>query len=211
MPLTSDNLGNNEYLVTCPWCNVPVRARPVTTGIRHTSQGIFYCIVQCPHEACLPFLIVIDSSKSRDSAIEESYPLPRSKPDQFDQSIPEAIRADYAEACRCWHIQSYKASVVMCRRVMQAVAGDKGALGDKLHQQLDDLKGKGLITTSLHEVATEVRHFGNFGAHPRDDGLDNVTIDDAKSLLDLTYAFLDILYIKPSETERLRQKRTQGP
>src|SRR5256885_14569218 len=65
---------------------------------------------------------------------------------------------------------AFKAVVVMCRRAMQNVAEDKGAAGDNLEKQVDDLATKGFITANLRRAAHEVRHFGNFGAHPRDDG-----------------------------------------
>ena len=64
------------------------------------------------------------------------------------------------------------------------------ATGKELKEEINDLLAKGLITKSLHAAAHEVRFFGNFGAHPRDDGLDNITREEADALLRLTQDFL---------------------
>lgn len=95
----------------------------------------------------------------------------------------------------------------MCRRAMQQIAIDKGASGNRLIDQIDDLHKNGLITKSLHDAAHEIRHFGNFGAHPRDDGLDDISSDDANVILKLTNQFLMDLYVRPFETSQLTSKR----
>ena len=95
----------------------------------------------------------------------------------------------------------------MCRRVMQQIASDKVVTGSRLMDQIDALHSSGLITKSLHEAAHEIRHFGNFGAHPRDDGLDDISGDDADVILKLTNQFLVDLYVRPHETSQLTAKR----
>jgi len=92
---------------------------------------------------------------------------------------------------------------------MQLIAIDKGAIDDRLADQIDSLFSKGLITKSLHDAAHEIKYFGNFGAHPRDDGLDNISNEDAKIVMRLTNEFLTDLYIRPFETDKLTKKRKQ--
>ena len=99
----------------------------------------------------------------------------------------------------------------MCRRAMQSMAEDKGAKGRDLKAEIDDLLAKGLITKSLHDAAHEIRFFGNFGAHPRDDGLDNISREDAEQIISLTWDFLTDLYVRPYETAELTRKRTITP
>lgn len=192
--------------VTCPWCGALVRATALTDGFER-DNGV-YVLVECPGD-CPPFLAI--DYYGRYDPLEDTYPPPQVEASQLHKAIPEAVRDDYAEALRCSHSRAFKATVVLCRRVVQAVAVDKGAQGGKLGEQIESMRQKGLITASLHHAATEVRHFGNFGAHPRDDGLDEVTWDDAQAVIKLTFAFLEDLYIRPQQTARLMQKRTQSP
>jgi hypothetical protein len=80
-----------------------------------------------------------------------------------------------------------------------------------LKGEVDDLLSKGLITKSLHDAAHEIRYFGNFGAHPRDDGLVNINDEDARQLLQLTADFLVDIYIRPHQTAELVKKRKEIP
>jgi hypothetical protein len=55
-----------------------------------------------------------------------------------------------------------------------------------------------------------VRFFGNFGAHPRDDGLDAISDSDAKAVMGIVEQLLTDLYVRPHETQQLTAKR-KGP
>ena len=53
-------------------------------------------------------------------------------------------------------------------------------------------------------VADRIKYFGDYGAHPQDDGIDDVNEDDSRAILDFANDILDITYIKPWELERLK-------
>ncbi len=103
-----------------------------------------------------------------------------------------------------------RAVVAMCRRAMQAIALDKGATGGALHEQIEALFKAGQITKSLRDAAHEIRHFGNFGVHPRDDGLDNITPEEARAVERLTGEFAVDLYVRPHQTAELTRKRQKS-
>jgi hypothetical protein len=86
----------------------------------------------------------------------------------------------------------------MCRRALQAAALDKKCKRDKLEAQLDALVSMGVLNASLAQVAHQVRHFGNYGAHPDADGLGEVTREEATSICDLTWQVLEDLYVNPA-------------
>lgn len=65
---------------------------------------------------------------------------------KLDDSIPEDISADYAEALRCYDVNSYKASVVMCRRAIQSSTLEKGATKNRLFDQINEIHSNGTIT-----------------------------------------------------------------
>jgi hypothetical protein len=91
---------------------------------------------------------------------------------------------------------------------MQVMMIDKGAIKDKLQDQIEEVYKKGLIIEALRNAAHEVRHFGNFGSHPRDDGLDNIQENDAGLVLRITLDFMNNLYVQPAQVEELQRKRT---
>jgi hypothetical protein len=192
----------------CPRCGHLVRGLPETKAVYHIGEGIdsrAFLIVRCPRRLCDLAFVVYDRLNER---VESVYPFARTSAGDFHEAIPQPIRADFAEARRCLFAEAFKAVVVLCRRVMQAVALNRGASGKTLRDQVDALLTSGQITKSLHDAATEIRHFGNFGAHPQNDDLDDVTREDAKAILALTDDFLLDLFVRPHETQTLLAKRS---
>jgi|GEM_PF-2419160 len=110
-------------------------------------------------------------------------------------SVPKNVLDDYVEATSTFNINAFRASSVMARRALQQALEDKGATkGFNLAGQIDELKGKGLLSDTTANLAHGVRQFGNFGAHPNDDLLTQVTSDDARIALDVTKKILKELY-----------------
>jgi len=193
--------------VHCPKCGHLVHAIPQTAPIYRISEHSdteAYLIARCPRDLCDIFFVTYDRLNKR---VRRIFPFPNTKSGDFHSAIPQKIRKDFAEARRCWFTDANRGVVVMCRRAMQQIAIDKGASGNRLIDQIDDLHRSGLITKSLHDAAHEIRHFGNFGAHPRDDGLDAISSEDANVILKLTNQFLMDLYVRPFETAQLTSKR----
>lgn len=191
----------------CPRCGHLVRALVEAGPIYHigsVSDQYAYLICRCPRKLCNLMFVTYDRLNNH---VDEVYPYARVSATDYHEAIPEKVREDLAEVRRCMSTKAFRSVVVMCRRAMQQMALDKGATGDNLVGQIDDLFKQGIITKSLHDAAHEIRFFGNYGAHPRDDGLDNITRDDAHSIRDLTHAFTVDLYIRPFETAGLTKKR----
>ena len=115
--------------------------------------------------------------------------------EDLPSSVPKNVLDDYVEATSTFNINAFRASVVMARRALQQALEDKGATkGSNLAGQIDELKGKGLLSDTNAHLAHGVREFGNFGAHPNDDLLAQVDSDDAKLALDATKKILKELY-----------------
>lgn len=201
-----DNLKNFNLDFNCPECGNVVRALveagPVFKGV--ISDHFAYLICRCPRQFCAVLFVKYDTLNNR---VLKVYPYPNNSASTFDNSIPEKIREDLSEAGRCYSAEAYKGVVVMCRRIMQQIALLNNIKGKDLKSQIDKMLKKGIITKSLHDAAHEIRFFGNFGAHPQKDNLDNVTYDDAKSVYSLINSFLIDLYIRPSEVTKLSIKR----
>jgi hypothetical protein len=101
-------------------------------------------------------------------------------------------------------VEAYKATAAMCRRALQGACIDKGASPKKrLVNQIDEVIQTAKVHASLKEWADAIRLVGNAGAHPGDDGLDNVTAEEAGDLLAFTEQFLGLTYVV---TELVRRR-----
>ncbi len=192
----------------CPRCHRNIGAHPISAPfykISDVSDEIAYVVCQCPMQDCSTIMMV--EYDRLNNQVARVHPRPEISASNYHEAIPRPIREDFAEAVKCQLAHAHKGVVVMCRRAMQNMMLDKGATKDKLEQQIDEIHSKGLITEPLKKAAHEVRHFGNFGSHPRDDGLDNITHDDADSVLAITQNFMNALYVQPAEVEKLERKR----
>lgn len=89
-------------------------------------------------------------------------------------AVPEDVKDDFKEAITCFNAQAYKATVVMCRRAIETLADLKGARGSNLYHKLHDLQGRGLLEFPTYNLATGIRQFGSYGAHPQQDLLKDV-------------------------------------
>lgn len=212
-------LKNINLSYFCRRCKQQVRGIPITDPVYHISEFSDdpWLICRCPTRLCVLSFVVYNKLNDR---IYEVYPLPNFSANDYHEAIPEKVREDLAESDRCLNAQAYKAVVVMCRRAIQNIVLDKisdGSISDasvknkKLYEQIDALFTSGLITKDLKETAHEIRHFGNFGAHPSDDVLDNTTREDAKMIDKLSFDLVQAIYIIPYQTAQLRAKRTQKP
>src|SRR5690242_1032487 len=161
----------------CPFCGVTVELQAIKSVFSGEAD---YLICRCPRTRhCGALLFVKYDRTIRPERIAEVYPFPNASAETFSDVIPPKLRDDYAEAVRCFYAKAYKGVVVMARRFLQNLARDKGIKrGENIKKEIAELFAKGLITKSLHDAAHELRHFGGFGAHPQDDGLDNVTRQD---------------------------------
>jgi len=59
----------------------------------------------------------------------------------------------------------------------------------------------------MKDVAHTIRKIGNWGAHPQDDPLKDVTLDDASEILKFTSEFLDEVFVRPAKLDALKQRK----
>ena len=124
-------------------------------------------------------------------------------------SVPSSVAEDYVEAIKCFDICANRASVVMCRRALQSSVIEKGAKKDRLVNQIDELYDSQIITKDIRDWAHEIRLTGNIGAHPDEDGLEDVTPENAEELLKFMEEYLNYVYIMPAKVaaKRARKKK----
>ena len=101
-------------------------------------------------------------------------------------SVPTEVKADLEEAGKCYNACAYRACVTMCRRALEGALDAKNAGGPLLVDKLKDLRNRNVLSAAQFKVATVIRQFGNYGAHPQDDLLESVTKGDAEAIMGIT-------------------------
>jgi hypothetical protein len=190
----------------CPHCSFQTYFRPITSAYTEQRNPHNFSIcnaAQC--EACKQFVLVVGNKYSPPHTAQNApwgllgvYPLGKPN-DLVATEVPKLIASDFSEALRCEWVKAYKAAVVMCRRALQASCVELKAKDAKLQDQIDELASRGVITTSLREMAHEVRLTGNDGAHPGKDGLNEVSERDARDIIEFTREFFHHVFVVPSK------------
>ncbi len=182
-------------VLNCPYCDV---RSTVSWRTQITGKSQVFEILQCDN--CNELILRITEGK-----YVRHYPARIPK---LDTSIPEQVANDYVEAIKCFDVGANKAAVVMCRRALQNSVLEKGAKKEKLFDQIDELHTNQVITKDIKDWAHEIRITGNIGAHPDQDGLEDVTKEDAEELIRFMEEYLNYVYTMPSVLAKKRTART---
>ncbi len=107
----------------------------------------------------------------------------------------QGVSSDVMEAVAAYNAYAPRAAVVMIRRALERACQEKGDRGDKLWQKIKDLHERvGMFDDAHVSLATATRHFGNYGAHPNDDLLNDLIDDEARRALDLGVYLISKMY-----------------
>ncbi|MCW4025819.1 MAG: DUF4145 domain-containing protein [Candidatus Bathyarchaeota archaeon] len=198
----------------CPYC----RTKTTATAIEWTSDK---WICKCDNGKCgKTFFADVEYNSAiqdYDDKITLYFDILATYPKVVAEkhvSIPENIWADYAEASNCFNADSYKATVVMCRRTLQNVGVKKGATKKYVKGGWIPLKEQ--IKSAfpqkeyplINQLTDAIKFLGDYGGHPNDDGIDQVTKEDAETILDFTFQILKIVFIQQWEIQKILDKKT---
>jgi hypothetical protein len=186
-------------VTTCPRCKVQTQ---FTNRVTYGYYQLWGCSV------CGQIVYYITNTGNAElvtaASIQDRYPkiIPG-----LDKAIPQKITKDMIEAYICFDNKCFKASLTMMRRALQNAVRDKGAKGKTLYDEINNLADKHIITPDLKDWAHEIRELGKIGAHPDDDGLDEVTEKDAEDMLKFAEEFLKYTYVMPAQVMERRTKK----
>lgn len=121
---------------------------------------------------------------------------------ELDKSVPDRVRACYAEAARI-RKTAPNAYAVMIRRALEALCEDRGTKKGRLQDGLSELVARGEIPALLAEVASVLRALGNTGAHNSDK---SVALDLIWLIDELFRTVLEYVYIAPKRLALFRQR-----
>jgi hypothetical protein len=119
--------------------------------------------------------------------------------------VPAPIAASYREARRVFLVRSYDSTALMCRKTIELLCNDLGAIGSDLKKKLEYLKGAGVIDERIHEWSDQIlREIGNDAAHAC-----TVNKEDAKDAIEFTKAILDYVYVFMPAFNEFRIRHTK--
>lgn len=163
-------------------------------------------VLRCQNDKCQSLVLAIMRAPN---VVEKIYPIGKFELD-VNASIPQEIRDEFREAGLCLGTGCYKASLVMSRRVLQRCLKEQGCAQRNLVDAINHAKSEGILRSSFHAIADEIREYGNLGAHPDDDQLSNANQDSAQQVLDFTRMLIHEFYEVPQSIDRLRRNRQQS-
>lgn len=124
-----------------------------------------------------------------------------------DESVNKSASEDYISGVNCMGIGETKAAVTMFRRSLQQVMINKGAKGNRLVDQIRSLGEKGILSGEIVEWANEIRLWGNEGAHPAGEEIDNITVEQADEIKEFIDRLFEWVYIMPERVKKSRLSR----
>jgi hypothetical protein len=132
-----------------------------------------------------------------DVSFKQIFPVDARVPLGLTESIERAYRA----ALKVKMIDA-NAFGVLLGRVIELVCHERGANGNTLSKQLQDLATRGELPLKLVGVADKLRALRNVGAHPR---LGELTSEEIPIVEDLCRAILEYVFTAPYLVQRAAQ------
>jgi|JI9StandDraft_1071089.scaffolds.fasta_scaffold02689_3 hypothetical protein len=114
--------------------------------------------------------------------------------------VPSQIAHEFAEALKVERV-SRTAFAVLVGRVLERLFIDKGAVGERMYDQIKDLSGKGVIPYTLCEMSHTLRFLRNKGAHVSEYEIDK---EEVEAMKDFVTTLLEYVYVAPSKLAALK-------
>jgi hypothetical protein len=199
--------------IVCPHCQTAIHPMWSEEAIGRDRDWDKFDIewAMCP--ACNRWVVKFGLWKSMGGPVTRVHevvgwpanPPPRVVPEE----IPDPYRSEFLEACLVLPI-SAKASAALTRRLLQRVLHEKaGIKGRVLNAEIDAVIEQREIPSHLAEDLDELRHLGNFGAHPIkvQHGGEVVDVEpgEAEAGLDVLFDLLDYYFVRQAVRDRRRE------
>lgn len=189
----------------CPHCNT----RHVQTSERFSElldpcvNSTWWHVIRCQNPKCQRLILAVTDPQNH---VQGIYPVGSY---ELDASVPisKEMCDDFREAGLCLAAGCYKASMVMSRRVLQRCLKQQGCTQPKLVDTINHAIDNNILRKPFHPIATEIREYGNLGAHPDDDQLANATREKAELILEFARLLIHDFYEVPASATKLKHDR----
>lgn len=174
----------------CGYCsNLVTSERGMALELPAKVNGEFYetkeaGVYICPHCHFPTFILLGDQ-------------IPGNRVGSPVKSVPEDVNNVYEEARRCFTVNAYTGTVLLCRKLLMHVAVDLGAKDDlKFVQYVNYLEDQHFVSVRSHEWVDQIRKYGNEATHE----IQINTKKDAQKIIKFCEMILKMNYEYPSET-----------
>jgi hypothetical protein len=206
----ADHAGIKWLYVLCPHCGTRTQFNPLHSAIivKEDELGLiekdYHYLCQCTY--CLDVIYAkfweVDFDPDWTFQYEMHYPTILVQHGEYE--LPEIILSSFSEATKCLNARADLATVVMCRRTIEAILADKGQKKvSNLATAINKLSTDKTIHESMAHLADLIRVVGNIGAHA---SATKVESKQAKEIFDLTRRLIEMLYILPKRTSDAKRK-----
>lgn len=168
------------------------------------SGRVMWYIHRCQNDTCKSLVMI----EKTDDKLTYLFPFGAF---HLDTSAPisDSIRKDFEEAGVCLAAGCFKSSLVMSRRALQRCLKEQDCNQRNLVDAIDAAIKNGILRKSFHSLAEEIRQYGNLGAHPDDDQLENVNQEAASQVLEFTRLLIHEFYEIPAAAAQLKANRNK--
>lgn len=196
--------------ITCPFCEEEgnfARVAHFRKQNPRSGKTLNFDTYRCGN--CVGYVMVLWSASSRGLGGMHDYRvLPRPmRLTNHPEHWPEAVGRHWIEANRSLADENWGAAAVMARSALQAALREKGAEGDSLYDEINDLASKGALPPLMKDWAHEVRQLAKPAAHPK---VAEPATDpkDARDIVNFLDYLLEYLYDLPKRIEDYRGRKT---
>lgn len=169
-----------------------------------------YYLVKCIGCSCLSLLEDWDLSDNPGCFAEASILYPAVQ--GLDAVVPKVLSKIFKEA-KSIKVNAPTAFAILMRKCIEIICADKEAEGRFLKEKIQNLADKGIIPTSMIDIATAIKILGDISAHSTDvtpDSDQNTIIEDFLVLI------VEHVYVVPGKLAQVQaliasQKKASRP
>lgn len=203
-----------DFIDVCPHCGAKAHLVLIHNDYYLKGNGDQYNHVTFRCKPCKKISVRVYHSSQNPYSSDQNLSMERwvakfpsndTTPDKkFTAHAPSEVLADYEEGLICLSAGADKAAVGMFRRAMQDAMINLGA--DQKLDLIDQIKNVSALTKDIKDWAHNVRIFGNWGAHPQEDLLKDVTPELAQEVRELMEEFMNYVYVMPGKVVAARKR-----
>ncbi|MCA9328587.1 DUF4145 domain-containing protein [Candidatus Saccharibacteria bacterium] len=201
-----------DFIAVCPHCGTKAHLELIHNDHHMARNGDQYNYITFRCKPCQKLSIRVfhstqnqysDDQKLTPNEWVASFPSSNTTPaEKFIEFAPETVVGDYAEGLVCLANGANKAAVSMFRRSIQNAMVELGA--DEKLDLIDQIKAVEGLTKDIRDWAHNIRIFGNWGSHPQDDMLRDVTPELASEVKEFVDEFMNYVYVMPGKIQAAR-------
>jgi hypothetical protein len=190
-------------IYSCEQCETSRNFEKIAVHARDEQPPAEYTLARCQDCGSVALFLREDVGDGFEN--DSYYRLWPAQKRHIGFALPAIVRQSYEQAVICENAKAYIAAAVMVRRALEAITKQYEPAARSLHDAMNSMLSRGLISKELADWGHELRTIGNLGAHATDV---SISREDAVEALDFLQAMLEIFYELRPRFEQMRARRS---